>query len=596
MLLELALKAPWLSGPCAYGVHANPTGYQAPAHVRLISDAFRRCAMTRAGRLMVIAPPRHGKSTTCSHYGPAWYLGVHPQRRVIFGSHTAHFAGTWGEKVRKSVDEHGAISGARLGDRRAMQDWITTLGGGMRSVGARKGAGATGLGAHLIVMDDSVASQQDALSETVQQGTWEWWQADFSTRKESPDTSIVVIGTRWSERDLLGRLLAAREEGPRAEGYEPWEILYLPAIYDGLDWTGERPHVDPLGRDIGEALWPERWPVEYLKAEEKRKPWWYAALFQGRPQPLEGGLLKQTWWNYWRPAGDEYDDLGPVIIGDVTKEAVVLPAVAQATISVDANFLADVADIAKGRERSDVAVHAWALGVDGTQAVLDRELGMFDIDGTAQTVIAMRDRHKSGEAVAQVLGLDLPPMPALVEAKANGPAVMAKLRHKGITCIPATPTESKLARVIGRGDTDLQKYGRASSFADDAKAGKIFLPHPGLVIGGRSYAWVLDLRHNFAKFPRSGTDDTDAASQAWAKLAVVAWSAESLAASQELQAEAKTRRLAGLPKAAKLPETTADYVSARKASIIDALTAKAMRRVGQANEHRPLRRRRGRWA
>lgn len=261
---------------------------------------------------MVITGPRHGKTTTCSLYGISWYLTHFPERSVIFGSHTSHFAGTWGQKVRDLISAFGSVNGARIGARRARQDWTTAQGGGMRSIGARKGSGATGLGGHLLVMDDSVASQQDALSKTVQDGTWNWWQADFSSR-QTPDmrSSIVVIGTRWSERDLMGRLIAAYEEGPEAEGYEPWKILYLPAINDGLDWTGNRPYVDPMGRKIGQALWA-RWNESWLANEERRKPWWFAALFMGRPQPLEGGLLKQAWWNYWQPVGY---DLGDVMVG-----------------------------------------------------------------------------------------------------------------------------------------------------------------------------------------------------------------------------------------------------------------------------------------
>lgn len=294
--MSLVTRVPWLAGPAAYGVHIGRGAYVDALHIRILSDAFRRCALTPAGRLMIIAPPRHGKSSLASHAGPAWYISLFPERRVLFGSFAADFASSWGEKVRNSVQEYGGPLGIQLGGRKAREFWNTNHGGGMRTVGV--GGGVAGQGGHLLVMDDTVASMQEALSKTVQDSTWQWWMADFSTRKDDPSASIVAIGTRWSERDLLGRLISAYEEGPGAEGYENWEILYLPAIYDAFDWTGRRPYEDPMGRQIGEALW-DKWPLEFLERERAAKPWQFAALFQGRPQPLEGGLFKQNMWNYW---------------------------------------------------------------------------------------------------------------------------------------------------------------------------------------------------------------------------------------------------------------------------------------------------------
>lgn len=616
-MLDLVTQAPYLAGPASFGVRASRGAYEAPEHVRLISDAFRRTALTPAGRLMVIAPPRHSKSTTISHYGAAWYLTLFPQNRIVFGTHTAGFAGKWGGRVRRTIEAEGAVTGARTAHRRKEQDWMTSLGGGMRSVGARKGSGATGEGGDLIIVDDTVASQQEALSETVQQATWEWWQADITTRKQTPNTSIVVIGTRWSERDLMGRLLQAYDDGPNSEGYEPWEVLYLPAIYDGRDWTGDRDFDDLLGRDVGQALWPGRWTIDFLRDEERKKAYWFPALFQGRPQPLEGGLLKQTWWNYWRADLRAYDDtpenveadtaLSNVVVGTgptaTVKRPIVLPRIVLVYGSVDTNALADMKQIKLGRQRSDVAVHLWGLGIDGNHYLLDREYGMFDIAETAAAVHRIRARLAPSEPLAQLLGIyDLVCACSwLIEEKANGPAVMEQLRRKDVKVIGITPTEGKVSRVVGAGATEQQRHGRATAFADDLKAGRLFLPHPAMAIEVKpadpkhkaetyEYTWAIDLRQNLAKFPRGGTDDTDAASQAWAKLAVATWKTERKEKRDQEDIESELRKYAGLKKGAALPTSTVELRALRDKQLIDAIERRNLRQYEPKNQRGVARR------
>lgn len=577
--MNLAHTAPWLASPCAYGVHVSRGQYQAAPHVQLISDAFRRCALTPRGRLMIIAPPRHGKTTTASNYGPAWYLSLFPERRVLLGSHSADFSGTHGEHVRNLLIEHGSASGVSLDrGRKARQHWRATQGGGMRSVGRK---GVAGIGAHLLILDDTVAGQEEALSEKIQEDTWQWYLADFSTRRESPDTSMVVIGTRWSERDLLARLLNAYELGPEAEGYEPWEILYLPAICDGFDWTGLRPHKDLMGREVGEALWEEKWSIEHLRTEEKAKPWWFAALYQGRPQPLSGGLLKKEWPNYWRLESPGHGGDTPMHVGNVTKDPVVLPEIIRTLVSVDANALADMADLAEGRERSDAAIHVWALATEGRMFVLDRLCGVFDIDLTSQSILSLVARYSPGDPVYEALRLTTPPPVVLIEAKANGPAVMSTLRRKGITCVPVTPIEGKVARVISRGDTEAHRFGRATMLQDGLRLGKVHLPHPGLLIAGHGYSWTLELVVQWSKFPRGGRDDTDAASQAYSWLERGVWHDESKGKQQERRNEERARKHARLPKGVPLPKNLAELHVARSKALTDALEKKALKQMEQ---------------
>jgi hypothetical protein len=586
--VNLLQRAPWLAGPCAYGVHASRGMYQAVMHSKLISDAFRRTALKKAGRLLIIAPVRHGKSTTAVHYGSSWLLTLMPHWNLLFGTYAANFAALWGERVRNTVSEQGASIGVTLGSRNARDEWTLKQGGGMRSVGV--GQKIAGRGADLLLFDDLVGSAQEALSRVQQDAIWQWWLGDFTSRRQSMDMPIIGIGARWAEDDHMGRLLRAYEEGPGTEGYEPWEILYLPAIWDGYDWTGKRECEDPIGREMGDALWPEKWSREWLDTIQASRPWWFASQYQGRPLPLEGGLFKQSMWPYWRVDGEDFEDLGPVIVGGDEKDAHTLPALTRVIVSVDANFLADMAELSKGRERSDVAVHVLGLDARGNKYVLDRETSMMDLDGTAQCVLAMRERYRPGTPTAEALGMALPPLVAYIEAKANGPAVMAKLRRKGVVCVPVTPVEGKVARVVGRGDTQAHKFGRATALLDDVQAGKVLLPHPAMVIDGRSYDWSLDLRHKLAQFrgPGAGSDDADALSQGWAKLESIDWRADAANESNEQRAVAKMVKAARLPKGSELPTNTQELMAMRAKATVDKRLAEMEKRFNRRGRRMPF--------
>ncbi len=93
--------------------------------------------------------------------------------------------------------------------------------------------------------------------------------------------------TRWHEDDLAGRILKQIEHGSG----EHWEIINLPAIAEDHDI---------LGRKIGEPLWPERYDLKELeRIKYTTGSYWWSALYQQRPQPPEGGLLKLSWIKHY---------------------------------------------------------------------------------------------------------------------------------------------------------------------------------------------------------------------------------------------------------------------------------------------------------
>ena len=237
-------------------------------------------------------PPRHGKSTLISEYLPAWFLGSFPERRVILASYEADFAASWGSKTRSLFEEHGrSLYRVAVDERsRAASRWdLAQRPGGMVTAGV--GGPITGRGAHLLVIDDPIKNAEQSLSPTIREKQWEWWLSTARTRLE-PGAVVVVVMTRWHEADLGGKLLQASSEGG-----DPVREIRLPALAE---------RGDPLEREVGEALWPERYSREYLEHTKRVVgPYWFSAMYQGRPTPDEGGIFDRRDFRYFVVEGDE---------------------------------------------------------------------------------------------------------------------------------------------------------------------------------------------------------------------------------------------------------------------------------------------------
>ena len=225
-------------------------------------------------RLIVSEPPRHGKSYLISRYFPAWYLGRNPDKRIILATYAANFSEQWSGWVRDILAEWGPqLFGIRVRRDAPRGRWfIEGREGGMQAAGVC--GPITGKGADLLIADDVVKNHEEALSETILNSHWEWWQSTARGRIESGGAAIVNM-TRWADGDLAGRLIRNQsEDGDR------WEQLRLPAIAvrDEYDEGGK------LWRREGEALWPERWPLHELKKTRATlAPYWWAAQYQQEP-------------------------------------------------------------------------------------------------------------------------------------------------------------------------------------------------------------------------------------------------------------------------------------------------------------------------
>jgi predicted phage terminase large subunit-like protein len=281
--------------PASLALVASPH-FRVPPHIELLDRAIVE-TVSIGGRLLVAMPPRHGKSELCSRFTPAWYLGTHPESRVILASYEGDFAASWGRKARDVLEEHGeALYGIRVRqDSSAAYRWdLEGHAGGMTTAGA--GGAITGRGADLLLVDDPVKSVEEAESKTHRDRVWDWWRGVALTRLE-PGAAVIVIMTRWHDDDLAGRIL-------RADGAADWRLLCLPAL-------AEEGEDDPIGRATGDPLWPERYDAEAL-ARRRREMGsrLFAAEYQQRPSPAEGSIFKRCWFRYWSALDVDKVDLG----------------------------------------------------------------------------------------------------------------------------------------------------------------------------------------------------------------------------------------------------------------------------------------------
>lgn len=225
-------------------------------------------------------PPGAAKSTYGSILYAPWHFAQHPDHCVIAASHTAELAEKWGRRVRNLLAEHSLVLGVGLSpDSQAAGRWETSSGGEYFAAGV--GGAIAGRRADLVVIDDPVRSREDADSELVRDKTWDWYKSDLYTRLK-PGGRIVLIQTRWHEDDLAGRLLADMQAGG-----DRWEVISLPALAE---------EGDPLGRAIGQPLWPE-WEDDDALARKRRAvgPRDWSALYQQRPAPEDGDYFKADW-------------------------------------------------------------------------------------------------------------------------------------------------------------------------------------------------------------------------------------------------------------------------------------------------------------
>jgi hypothetical protein len=224
---------------------------------------------------MQFMPPRHGKSALTTVRYPIYRMERNSGIRVMPGCYDQSLANLFSRQSRRIAQDRGF----RGGEIRAQDEWETIGGGSFRAVGV--GGGITGRGADLIIIDDPIRSREEANSERWRDRIFDWYTNDISTRLEQGG-AIILSQTRWHEDDLASRILAS-PDGPN------WTVIQLPA---------EAEADDPLGREEGAALCPERFDLPALYDIKSVMGLDYYALYEQRLMAQEGGLYKKAWFRY----------------------------------------------------------------------------------------------------------------------------------------------------------------------------------------------------------------------------------------------------------------------------------------------------------
>ena len=254
-------------------------------HHKVMGKKFQEIADGKLKRLIINMPPRHTKSEFASFLLPAWFLGKFPGKKIIQTSNTAELAVGFGRKVRNLVDsEQYAKTFPNVNlrsDSKAAGRWATNAGGEYFAIGV--GGTVTGKGADLLIIDDPHSEQEAALAATspeIFDKVYEWYTSGPRQRLQ-PGGAIIVVMTRWSKKDLTGKILQSMID----KDGEHWEVISFPAILPS-----------------GNPLWPEFWSLPELEALRLELPagkW--NAQYQQEPTSEEGAIIKREWWKLWEP-------------------------------------------------------------------------------------------------------------------------------------------------------------------------------------------------------------------------------------------------------------------------------------------------------
>lgn len=431
-MLKQELARTTLAGFLLYTFPGYEMGWVHAEICQKLDDFLDAVKRKESPRLMLMMPPRSGKTEIVSRRFPAFAFGKNPDISIISTSYSADLANKNNRDVQKVIDcpeykelfpqtllsgkgNRGTGDGTYLRNSEAFE--IVEHNGIYRSAGV--GGGITGMGGDILIIDDPIKDRVEADSVTTRNKVWDWYTSTLYTRL-SPGGGIIVIMTRWHTDDLCGRLLEAM-----GNGGDKWEVISYPAIA-----THDEEH-----RKEGEALHPARYPLEQLlkiKAAVGSRDW--EALYQQNPVKDGGSIFKEEWLKYYT----------------------VLPQFDALIQSWDMAF--------KGADESDYVVgQIW--GRKGADCYLvDQVRGRMSFTQTLDAFVKLTNKYP--KAIRK-----------LVEDKANGPAVIDVLKHKVQGIVPVEPDGGKSARA----------YAVTPMF----EAGNVYLPAPALAPWVKDYTTEL---------------------------------------------------------------------------------------------------------
>lgn len=414
-------------------------------HHKFMAKTFERIVRGEEVRMIVNIAPRHSKSLLASQYFPAWFLGHFPEKKVIQVCHTADLAVEFGRKVRNLIatpEYRLVFPTTRIAnDSAAAGAWKTSSQGEYFAVGV--GGALAGRGGDLIIVDDPHSEQEAKQGDpSVFDKVYEWWQTGARQRVQ-PHASIIVVQTRWSKRDLTGRLVHNMITNPAAD---QWEVVEFPAILPS-----------------GKPLWGEYWKLDQLlKIKNSIDSRYWNAQYMQNPTSEEGALIKREWWKWWeqdKPPKVDYI-IASLDTASETKthsDYTVLMVWGVFYVSPDGHTVVDSTD----------------LDAIPSLILLDLKRERVEFPELKQLVKETIDEYA--------------PDSFIVEKKNSGIALYQELRRTGLAVEEYTPHR-------GTGD----KRARVNSVSDIVKNGICWLPRK---------RWAEDMVEECAAFPAGDHDD-----------------------------------------------------------------------------------------
>ena len=386
-------------------------------HHYKMAEAFDKIAEGKLKRLIINMPPRHTKSEFASHLFPAYLLGKNPRLKIIEATHTADLAINFGRKVRDLIDRDDYTElfpdTALKADSRSAGKWLTNKGGEYYAAGT--GGALAGRGADLFIIDDP-HSEQDAMSDKAMDDAYEWYMTGPRQRLQ-PGGAIVIVMTRWSKKDLTGRLIKRMAQEKEAD---QWELIEFPAVLPS-----------------GNPLWGNFWKLtelDSIKASVSPSKW--ASQYMQRPTGEGISIIPKEWFQIWeneKPPKCDY------IIQ-----------------SYDTAFLKS--------ERADyTAITTWGVfypeGKIGEEMYTGNDAHLILID-------CIKERFDFPELKAEALRLYefWNPDTVIIEAKASGLPLVQELRRVGIPVNTFSP---------GKGQDKIARLNSVSPIFQD---GRIWIP------------------------------------------------------------------------------------------------------------------------
>ena len=434
-------------------------GYVSRPHIDYLSgriaNAVKDVENGQNRQVVISMPPRAGKSTLTSLYSPLWMLRMHPEWDIVMTSFDGGLSKGWARQIRHYIEDRPDMGIALQRDGGAGGRWTTQEGGGMYTVGI--GGALTGRGAKVMIIDDPVSDFAAAHSPRIRENLWNWWLSVAQTRLEEPYLVIVVM-TRWHEDDFIGRLLSREHEGNPDE----WERIVLPAIADQDD--------DPLGREKGEPLMspllvetPEAAVARWDIRRQQVGSYTFEAMYQQHPSPAKGAIFDVGWWRYWTTDPNKVTEDGRVRFLDPSE-------------LTQGNWL-DSWDMSfKGGAGNDYVVGQRWVRHEANRFLIAQQRGRWSF---TQTIDKMLRWAGTGDHALSPFGHLV--HQRLVEAAANGHAVIDTLKEKIAGIKPITARTSK--------------ESRARAITPEIESGNVYLPHPS----DPGNEWVSDLLERTAE-------------------------------------------------------------------------------------------------